>query len=97
MSEESLNINQMLAMAFHLGQLYWEQADSELCSQHEKSKDTLKQYHELEMQALAMSVVIDAAVQSSVAIINIIDDKAVRNKAANIADTLIGLTDVKDL
>jgi len=41
--------------------------------------------------------VIDTAISSAISILNISDDEIVAEIAANIADTLISITDVKDL
>jgi hypothetical protein len=61
----------------------------------------IEDYKKLEAENKALldkkNTVIDTAASTAVAMMNLTDDPTLREMAANIADTLIALTDVPDL
>lgn len=47
MSSPPLTTEQVIRRAFYLGQVYWQQADSDSRTENKKSTETLKQLNEL--------------------------------------------------
>lgn len=43
----TMTLEQAVRLAFHLGQIYWQQADSESSSQNKKADETMAEFNEL--------------------------------------------------
>lgn len=49
----SVVVEAALRRAFHLGQLYWQQADSDFTSQHRKADETKAKFNTLKAETIA--------------------------------------------
>jgi len=59
MAEKKLNIGNVMMEAFQLGQIYWQQADSDSYSQNKKSDRTQELFDELREDAVESATILE--------------------------------------